>query len=411
MFDPDKLSKLRFGMSEVPKIGGQPGLYEEKWSQWFLERSFCRDFVYRNPRGKKKGDELADAVVLFGDVLLMAQVKAQCGRHDPIAWAAEKLKEAFGQLRRTHDDLVQGRIKKLKNDYYGEMSFEVLRHPNRIGLIILAHKSAPYLAAKLAPEILTAAFPVHVFSLDDFATVASRFDTAADLIIFLELRGDIASKESLLVQDEARNIERMIPHVADTLRSHMSPTREEVLQKTVRSFEDAARGKLLGSSDWRYGLAVDDMIARVHDIDPGLPWNKANPRPSQASIEVARFLGWLTRDRRIRLGKKIIFQCEAARDGNLHYFPHVHPSRGVACVYLATSQSRAERIETLRFLVSYAYLKYATKYGVRQCVGVATEPIGKGRSYDFFAPQAPPPQAVIDQLKAFDDPFSSEVPL
>jgi len=34
---------------------------------------------------------------------------------------------------------------------------------------------------------------------------------------------------------------------------------------------------------------------------------------------------------------------------------------------------------------------------VRQCFGVATEPIGKGRSYDFFAPQTPPPQAVIDQ--------------
>lgn len=63
-------------MSEVPKIGGQPGTYEEKWSQWFLERSFFRDFVYRNPRGKKRGQELADAVVLFDDVALMVQVKA-----------------------------------------------------------------------------------------------------------------------------------------------------------------------------------------------------------------------------------------------------------------------------------------------------------------------------------------------
>lgn len=80
MFDLDRLSKLRFGMSEVPKVGGQPGTYEEKWGQWFLERSFFRDLVYRNPRGKKKGQELADAVVLFDDVVLMVQVKAQCGR-------------------------------------------------------------------------------------------------------------------------------------------------------------------------------------------------------------------------------------------------------------------------------------------------------------------------------------------
>jgi hypothetical protein len=99
MLDLEKLAKLRFGMSEVPKIGGQPGTYQEKWSQWFLERSFFRDFVYRNPRGRKKGRELADAVVLFDDVVLMVQVKAQCGKHDPLSWTTEKPLEAFKQLR------------------------------------------------------------------------------------------------------------------------------------------------------------------------------------------------------------------------------------------------------------------------------------------------------------------------
>ncbi len=47
-------------MSEVSEIGGQPGTYEEKRSQWFLERSFFGDFVYRNPRGKRKAEELRD---------------------------------------------------------------------------------------------------------------------------------------------------------------------------------------------------------------------------------------------------------------------------------------------------------------------------------------------------------------
>jgi hypothetical protein len=51
------------------------------------------------------------------------------------------------------------------------------------------------------------------------------------------------------------------------------------------------------------------------------------------------------------------------------------------------------------------------KYGVPQCVGVATEPIGNGRSYDFVVTRRPPPPALLEQLKMFDDPFSSEVPL
>lgn len=117
MFDLDKLARLRFGMSEVPGISGQPGAYEETWDQWFLERSFFRDFAYRNPRGRKKGQDLADAVVLFDDVALMMQIKAQCGRHHPTPWATEKLLEAFKQLRKTHESFVDGHITKLKKDF------------------------------------------------------------------------------------------------------------------------------------------------------------------------------------------------------------------------------------------------------------------------------------------------------
>jgi hypothetical protein len=249
MLDLEKLAKIRFGMSEVPKIGGQPGTYEERWTQWFLERSFFRDFVYRNPRGKKKGQELADAVVLFDDVVLIVQVKAQCGKHDPMSWATEKLLEALKQLRNTHASLVGGDIKTLRNDFYGDIEFAPKAYPNRIGLLILAHDSDPYLAAKLAPEILTAGFPIHVFSLKDFAMVASRFDTAGDLITFLEMRGDVATKEPFSVQAEVTNIQGMIPHVEGVLRAHMSPTSEETLQKTVQAFEKVATGKLLRSRE------------------------------------------------------------------------------------------------------------------------------------------------------------------
>jgi len=242
MFDQEKLAKLRYGMSEVPKVGGQPGTYEEKWSQWFLERSFFRDFVYRNPRGKKKGEELADAVVLFGDVALPVQVKAQCGKHDPQSWATEKLLEAFKQLKKTHASLLDGQIKKLRNDFYGDIPFDPQSYPNQIGVIILAHDSEPYIAAKLAPELLTAPFPIHVFSLKDFATIASRFDTAGDLITYLEMRGDVATNEPFFVQDEVGNIARMLPHVESVLRVHMSPTSDEIMKKTVEAFEEVATG-------------------------------------------------------------------------------------------------------------------------------------------------------------------------
>jgi hypothetical protein len=330
MFDFDELAKLRFGMTSVPKFGGQPGTYEEQWSQWFLERSFFRDFVNRNPRGEKKGQELADAVVLFEDVVFMVQVKAQCGSHEAMAWATEKLLEALKQIKKTHESLVQGKIKTLKNDLYGELEFNSSAYPNRIGLIILAHDSEPYVATELVPELLAAGFPIHVFSLTDFAVVASRFDTAADFINFLELRTDIALKERYFVQDEGGNITRMIPYVEGVYRAHLRSTSPKMLQKMANAFADIATGRLMQSPDWKYGLSIDDMIARAHDVDPTLPWNRGD---GHDGLEIARFLGWLTRDRCIRLGKLLISKCEAAQDGELHYFPHVQATRGTAAVY------------------------------------------------------------------------------
>jgi hypothetical protein len=52
MFDLRTLAQLRLGMSEVPQVGGQPGAYEEKWIQWFLEHKpvlsiMCKSFLSR----------------------------------------------------------------------------------------------------------------------------------------------------------------------------------------------------------------------------------------------------------------------------------------------------------------------------------------------------------------------------
>jgi hypothetical protein len=63
----------------APRPGGEPGIYEEQVAQWVGEKSFFRDFVYRNAKGKKNGDQLVDGIVLFGDVMFLIEVKAQIG--------------------------------------------------------------------------------------------------------------------------------------------------------------------------------------------------------------------------------------------------------------------------------------------------------------------------------------------
>lgn len=46
-----------------------------------------------------------------------------------MSWATEKLLEALKQLCKTHESLVGGHIKKLRNDFYGEIEFDPKRSP------------------------------------------------------------------------------------------------------------------------------------------------------------------------------------------------------------------------------------------------------------------------------------------
>jgi hypothetical protein len=72
-----------------PEPGGDFGLYEEQVAQWVAEKSFFRDFVYRNAKGKKKGDQLVDGIVLFGDVMFLIEVKAQIGSATRDDWVRD----------------------------------------------------------------------------------------------------------------------------------------------------------------------------------------------------------------------------------------------------------------------------------------------------------------------------------
>lgn len=401
MISLDELARLRFAMSDLPQPGGSPGDYEEKLSQWFLERSFFRDFTYRNPRGKKKGDELADAVVLFDDVALLIQVKAQCGNHEPRAWATEAILKALKQVKSTHDDLKSGAIKKLKNDVYGELEFNRATFPNMIGLIVVAQDAAPYDAIELVPEIKGAGFPVFVFSLKDIALLTQRFDTAADFIHMLELRVDVGTQEKFFVNDEEQNLLRMYEHVPSIYAYRMQPITDEVMVRSVEAFRQTASGQLLVSPDWRFGMAIDDMIARAHDLDPDLAWNHG---PASGSADIARYLGWLNRVRRIKLGKRVVNLCvHSEQTGEPEYFSHFQRARGTASVFLASSLSREESVKLLKYLVTYAHFKY----GAIQSFGVATDAGTTGRSYDFMLTKKPLSKKQIEALKTFEDPFTS----
>lgn len=391
----------RFGMTRPPQPGGKLGDYEEKLAQWFLEDTFFADFVYRNPPGKGGKGELADAVVLFGDVALLVQVKAQSGGKESLAWVRKEAKKALKQLTGTNRMLVQGHVRDLVSQTFGTIRFDRDRYHSRIGLIILAHESEPFDPEEAVPELRAAGFRVHVFSLRDFVQITNIFDTAADLIVYLDLRDDMKSILPRRVHEEPVTLRIISDNVEAFFGARDPDIDPAVLDRTVRQFRLKARGDLLNSPDWKYGLAIDDIIARLHDRDPNLPWNQG---AEQDVMRVAEQLAWLDRARRIALGKRAVALATKAQDGRERYFSHFQRITGVTMVFLATTESRERRLKYLQFLVGAAMMKYGAKTGV----GIATEPIGAGRSYDVAFIQGELSPEFKAMLVDIGDPFSAD---
>jgi hypothetical protein len=153
---------------------------------------------------------------------------------------------------------------------------------------------------------------------------------------------------------------------------------EELLSRSVAIFNRKANGDLSASPEWRYSLVIDDIIARIHERDPDLPWNEGSD--AHSVMRVAAELNWLTRDRRITMGRRLLQICENAKDGNAHDFAHYLRAPRTAFHFVATDAPRPERIQYLQALT----LITQARFNAVKVVGVATDPVGAGRSYDVL---------------------------
>jgi hypothetical protein len=389
----------RFAMTPMPVPGGQPGGHEEAQAQWFLELAFFRDLVLRNPPGKGGRGELADAVVLHSDVALMSQVKAQSSTRPPQVWAKKAIAEALNQLGHTNRMLAEGHVTTLRSELLGELPVDPRRYVHRWGLIVLDQPVDPFDPAELAPEITEAPFPVQVYSLADLEMLTSRLDTAADFINYIEMRYAFRASLQARVHEEATTLAKAVAHTEDYHRHHYPNDPPEIIERSARMVRRTATGEFQRPPFLDYGRAYDDLIARLHDRDPDLAHNTGTtPADSLPLIEE---LSWLNRARRVALGQKIAALADHARDGKDHFFHHLQRKRGTVFVYLATSLPRAERSLFLQALT----LRAQARYDCERAVGIATEPIGAGRSYDTVFHRGRLAPLLLERLRAEADPF------
>lgn len=366
---------LRFAATSFPEPTGQVTSDVEKLIQWFLEIAFVRDFVYRNPE-KRKGKEFSDALILFHDTAIVLQIKTQTGTRDRGLWVANNLNDALNQLNGSVRTLKERRVPSFRNELLAiDVPFDPSTFKCIYGLVVLSIDGSaidyePLMEPANAPTVDT-----NVLSLNDLAHACRTMSTAADFIVYLELRHELATRKRLLINDEARTMEMLATELPGLMRfgRGVDPGK---YSKSLQGFRRMLSGEILADPDYRFGLLVDDIIAHSHDTDPAFS-DSADPL---GTLKVAERLGYLTRQRRILLGKHMFLRALRAQDGSPRLFVHLQRALGQLLLFLYTDVDRRLRREWLRTLAEAACYRYSCT----KVLAIGTEPIGAGRSYDLL---------------------------
>lgn len=399
------LTLRRFHMSPPPTRGEDK--YEEKLTNWFLEGAFFRDFVFRNQPGKAGRGDLADGLVLFDRTALFVQSKAQDSDRDGRAWAAKNIRKALAQVAYGGRMLRERLVPQVVSDTLGPVAFDADRYTQRIGLIVLEQDDAtPFDASALVPELTRQQFPVHVLSLSDLMELATRFDTAPDFLWYLEERGLFMAHGLRPSVHQEHDVARTMFELApQRLRQHRPDLSTNVFERSLAGLRRKLTGELRDSEDWRYSVLVDDIIARLHERDPALPWNDGGtPQGIAVAIELLSYL-----DRRLRadLGRHMIDAARAAAGGEPEW--HMLTTRLNRCsyVFLFSDEPRDVRLEMAMDLL----LRGMAYTDAQRGLVVATDSLAVGRrAYDVavrLEPLSPEERTVC---LAEPNPFTSKRP-
>jgi len=371
-----------------------------------VEGAFSSDFVFRSPR-RVGGKEVTDVLVLFGDVALVIQAKAQSSRdRDPIAWATKNLKKALKQTSGAIRTLRSGRVTHVANARRGTIPFDASEFRYMYGLVVLHHRSSPYLASELVPSAAGVGFPLHVLSFRDFFNLASFLDTPWDLVQYLEHRTDVLIPTLEPKVHQEQDVFAYYASGYEEIYALRAKARgDSFTAEDARPSGEFLRGVLAGNVDPSAGRLVDLLIDRVHDVDPDLePVDVPGSLPvRQGTAEYAKIaaaLASIPRVRRVALGRRAIAMASrAAQTGDTRHFLTYNPRRDDCLLYMVSALSKKRRTERREYLVYLTTLAKAY-CGVYRAIGIATTAPGSGGgAEDYVLIECPQPEPSEEVLR------------
>lgn len=369
--------------------GHEVGTAGEAFIEQLWQRPFGRDFLFANPKYKKDGNEyeLCDLLLLLDGTAVLVQIKTA----NPVTkrgwseqqwadWGNGKIAEALGQMPERLEDLLDGKVPRVKNTRQGRVPIDPMSLDTLYGIVVVDTPPMDLWGRPPVLEVRDRSVPVLVTSHQNMIEIVTELSTPMDLIEYLGSHARFFEDNMLLGASELdllafyKGDPEQFNHALD---SSASIVIESGIWDTFSQME--ARQK---RTEWDGpSFIIDAMIDKLHEaryaeLEEMKTWNKERgnngPQKEGAGIAIASLARMRRMDRRLA-GKKIVEKSQKclAQNRNRHFAALSPDPNGDFKVFLVSTEDRMSMVGWLEFLCVSGLLVYERS----RVMGYATEPV------------------------------------
>lgn len=314
----------------------------EEFVNYFLAPWFSGYWAF--PLPKYKGAEIADSLLLWGDVVFLIQIKERKGILSSIGWARKKIIEDNRRISEWVERLKNEESITLRNKYR-EIVFPRSEIKWYYGLIVLNHHSEPYdpnefLIANQGEHKVA----VQIMSLADLYHLLRYFNTPWDFINYFESRFRLSQKISLRVHQEREvynlNLEHMYQEMMNDIGKKEADKWNEFMDISVNAVNGDLKFADPGMRRYASSFLIDASIGgRINKAQKDSKGNFIIDNKFIMLTKAVEVLSEMSRLRRSFYGEMFLKVAEKAlATGNDEYEIGRSPKRGISYGFVATNK-------------------------------------------------------------------------
>lgn len=356
----------------------------EAFINYLLFPWFSGYWVFPNP--KYKGEEIADALLIWGDFVFIIQVSAKEGRKTDIIWAEKEIVEGKERILKWVSRLKTEKNVILKNKYR-EIEFPREKIKWYYGLIVLNHYSEPYDASKfLNEDSSTHKVAIQVISLLDITNLLKYINTPGDFVNYFESRYRLSQRISIKVHQEEsvfrQNIENMYYEMEDNIGKKHADEFLEFMNLTLKAVGGAFKPGDAKLRRYASSFLIDATIGgNLYKVPRDYHGNYIIDEKFVLLLKAIETLSEMCRLRRASWGESFLKQAEKAlASGDDKYVTGQSPSRNISYGFIATNKTSKAREKLIEEIAIVSLIKNNQLEGIF----VAASPVNIFATYQMF---------------------------